>query len=72
MRFSKGAVARASSITISPKLLWDYLQKAGLGTSECQEAAIKVDGKHDLPEDLSMQTCAYQGKELPWALFYEA
>ncbi len=73
MRFSKGAVARASSITISPDYYRDYLQSRFGDIRDVREAFIKVDGKHDLPElvDLLRKARAYQGKGIAAVLFYE-
>ena len=71
--FSKGAVARASSITISPDYYRDYLQSRFGNVKDVREAFIKVDGKHDLPElvDLLRKARAYQGKGIAAELFYE-
>ena len=67
MRFSKGAVARASSITISPDYYRDYLQSR-FGDIRCPGKPLsKLTENMIFPNfvDLLRKARAYQGRELP-------
>lgn len=72
-RFSRGSVAVAASVTISPDYYRGYLQSRFGRIEDVRAAFARVDGRRDLPElvDLLRKARSYQGRGVAAELFYE-